>query len=41
MTDVVEVTAHKLMVCRQLGITPPLLPEEIVAQMKEIGEMAA
>ncbi len=41
MTDVVEVTSHKLMICRQLGVTPPLLPEEIVKQMKEVGVMAA
>jgi autoinducer 2 (AI-2) kinase len=41
MTDVVEVTAHKLMVCRQLGLTPPILPEEIVRQMREVGVMAA
>jgi L-ribulose-5-phosphate 4-epimerase len=41
MTDVVEGTAYKLITCRQLGITPPELPEEAVRQLGEVGKMMA
>jgi L-ribulose-5-phosphate 4-epimerase len=41
MTDVVEVTAHKMLTCKALGITPAVLPEEIVKTLGEIGGMMA
>jgi autoinducer 2 (AI-2) kinase len=41
MTYVVEVTAENLLTCRMLGIKPTLLPEELVAELKEMGRMLA
>jgi L-ribulose-5-phosphate 4-epimerase len=41
MTDMVEVTAHKIMTCKALGIEPALLPEDIVKQLKELGASMA
>jgi L-ribulose-5-phosphate 4-epimerase len=41
MSDVVEVTAHKILTCKMLGIDPPLLPEEIVKTLREVGGMMA
>ncbi len=41
MTDAIEVTAHKLITCRMLGAEPPLLPEEAIRQLWEVGRMMA
>ena len=39
MTDIIEVTSHKILTCKMLGITPVLLPDEIVSTLREIGSM--
>ncbi len=41
ITDVVEVTALKLLTCRSLGITPPVLSEETVASIRKMGNFLA
>jgi autoinducer 2 (AI-2) kinase len=41
ITDVVEVTALKLLTCRALGITPPVLPDEAVNQIRQMGNFMA
>jgi sugar (pentulose or hexulose) kinase/phosphoglycerate dehydrogenase-like enzyme/ribulose-5-phosphate 4-epimerase/fuculose-1-phosphate aldolase/putative sterol carrier protein len=37
MTDMIEVTAYKILTCKLLGIESALLPEDVVKQLKEIG----
>lgn len=41
ITDVVEVTALKLLTCRALGITPPILPDEVIKKVREAGNLLA
>jgi autoinducer 2 (AI-2) kinase len=41
MTDIIEVTAHKILTCRILGITPPVLPAEAVETLQKVGRMMA
>ena len=41
MTDVVEVTAHKMLTCKMLGVTPALIPDDLVKTLKEIGASMA
>jgi autoinducer 2 (AI-2) kinase len=41
MTDVVEVTAHKVLTCRLPGIAPQELPEAAVKELKDIAAMMA
>ena len=39
ITDIVEVTAHKLLTCRMLGLTPPVLPEASVSAIRKMGNL--
>jgi L-ribulose-5-phosphate 4-epimerase len=39
MTLIIEQTADKLIACQALGKTPPILPDEIVAALKSLGEI--
>jgi sugar (pentulose or hexulose) kinase/phosphoglycerate dehydrogenase-like enzyme/ribulose-5-phosphate 4-epimerase/fuculose-1-phosphate aldolase/putative sterol carrier protein len=41
MTLIIEQTADKLIACYTLGKTPPVLPDEIVAALRSLGEMVA
>ncbi len=41
ITDVVEVTALKLLTCRAIGVTPPVLPEEAVNIIRKMGNFLA
>lgn len=39
VSDVIEVTAEKIMTCKTLGIEPPVLPADIVEELRQIGKM--
>ena len=39
ITLIIEQTADKLIACQALGKTPPILPDEIVAALKGLGEI--
>lgn len=41
MTETIEVTAHKILTCKMLGIEPPLLPDDIVETLKGLGTSLA
>ena len=41
VTFIIESTAEKLLTCRLLGVEPPVLPDDVVAEMRELGEMIA
>jgi len=41
MTDAVEATAHKILTCKMLGVTPALIPDDLVKTLKEIGASMA
>ncbi|HDS29371.1 MAG TPA: class II aldolase/adducin family protein, partial [Candidatus Acetothermia bacterium] len=37
-TDVVETAAYKLITCRLMGVAPATVPDDIVAEMRELGK---
>ena len=41
ITLIIEQTADKLIACHTLGKTPPVLPDEIVATLRSLGEIIA
>ncbi len=41
ITDVVEVTALKLLTCRALGVAPPVLPDEVVQKVRQANSLLA
>jgi ribulose-5-phosphate 4-epimerase/fuculose-1-phosphate aldolase len=41
ITDIIEVTSHKLLTCRALGIIPPVLPDDAVDSIRKMGNLFA
>ncbi|MCJ7624091.1 MAG: class II aldolase/adducin family protein, partial [Anaerolineaceae bacterium] len=41
MTDVIELAAEKIMTCKLMGVEPPILPDDIVKELQEVGRMMA
>ena len=41
ITDIVEVTALKLLTCRAVGVDPPVLPEDVVEKIRKSGVLKA
>jgi ribulose-5-phosphate 4-epimerase/fuculose-1-phosphate aldolase len=39
VTEIIETSAEKILTCYMLGLEPPLLPDTVVATLREIGEM--
>jgi autoinducer 2 (AI-2) kinase len=39
MTEIVEVTAEKILACKALGVQPVLLPEDVLEELREVGKM--
>jgi L-ribulose-5-phosphate 4-epimerase len=39
VTEIIEVTAEKILTCYMLNQEPPVLPNDVVATLREIGEM--
>ena len=39
VTEIIETSAAKILTCYMLGQEPPLLPETVVATLREIGEI--
>jgi autoinducer 2 (AI-2) kinase len=39
ITDIIEVTALKLLTCRAIGVRPPVLPDETVKKIREAGNL--
>lgn len=41
ISDIIEVTALKLLTCRALGVTPPVLPQEAIRKIRKSGNLLA
>jgi autoinducer 2 (AI-2) kinase len=39
VTEIIEQTAKKIVACAMMGKQPPVLPEEVVAKLKDVGKM--
>jgi len=39
VTEIIEQTAKKIVACAMMGKQPPVLPEDLVAKLKEVGKL--
>jgi ribulose-5-phosphate 4-epimerase/fuculose-1-phosphate aldolase len=39
LSEIIEQTADKILMCHALGKEPPVLPEEVLKELREIGKM--